>query len=56
MRPAYALLVLDRDGNGTIDNGAELFGNATPQSAPPAGSESCGRFCGTAVEIAGLDF
>jgi len=37
-----AWLVLDRDGDGVINDGSEMFGNATLQPQPPAGTRRNG--------------
>jgi VCBS repeat-containing protein len=47
IKPDDGFLVLDRNGNGVIDNGAELFGDSTPLAA---GSTAADGFAALAQE------
>jgi Ca2+-binding RTX toxin-like protein len=50
--PHDGFLVLDRNGNGNIDNGTELFGDATPLAA---GGKAADGFAALALEDTNLD-
>jgi hypothetical protein len=52
IKPDDGFLVLDRTGNGTIDNGTELFGDATPLYA---GGTAADGFAALAQEDTNLD-
>ena len=52
VKPDDGFLVLDRDGNGTIDSGRELFGDSTPLAA---GGNAANGFAALAQEDTNFD-
>jgi hypothetical protein len=46
---ARGLLALDRDGDGTIDSGVELFGDATPRGPGIAGARAANGYAALAA-------
>jgi len=52
IKPDDGFLVLDRNGNGTIDNGTELFGDSTPAYA---GGQTADGFAALAQEDSNHD-
>ncbi len=56
--PDDGLLVLDRNGNGTVDSGAELFGDATPAydaAGNPTSARTADGFAALAQEDSNAD-